>query len=151
MQALDHSVLAVDVLYDLAAPVGGNAAHVVVHGGQDRYGLLGDVHAGEDVRRLGDAGQAFLERRRRYVMQLQVHVVLERADAAAFANLECDRAGDDVARRQVLGVRRVAFHETLALRVHQEAALAAAALGDQAARAVNARRMELNELHVLVS
>lgn len=28
--------------------VGGNATHVVVHGGKDGDGLLGDVHAGED-------------------------------------------------------------------------------------------------------
>lgn len=32
----------------LAEVVGGDAAHVVVHCGQDGNGLLGDVHASED-------------------------------------------------------------------------------------------------------
>mmetsp|Transcript_21222 Transcript_21222/g.40396 ORF Transcript_21222/g.40396 Transcript_21222/m.40396 type:complete len:210 (+) Transcript_21222:517-1146(+) len=36
----------------LAQVVGGDSAHVVVHGGDHRNGLFGDVHAGEDGRRL---------------------------------------------------------------------------------------------------
>ena len=71
------------------------------------------------------------------------------ADAAAFADLDRHRAADDVARREVLRVRRVALHEALALGVGEVAALAARAFGDQAARAVDAGRMELHELHVL--
>ncbi len=45
--------------------------------------------------------------------------------------------------------RRVALHELLALGIAQETAFAARALGDEHARAVDAGRMELHELHVL--
>ena len=45
--------------------------------------------------------------------------------------------------------RRVALHEALALGVGEIAALAARAFGDQAAGAVDAGRVELDELHVL--
>src|SRR5205823_10941131 len=55
----------------------------------------------------------------------------------------------DVSRGEILGGRRVALHEALALGIDQIPALAPRALGDQAARAVDAGRMELNELHVL--
>src|SRR5690606_28048246 len=68
---------------------------------------------------------------------------------AAFADLDRHRAADDVARSEVLGVRSVALHEALALRVSQNAALTAHALRDQATGAVYAGRMELYELHVL--
>ena len=71
------------------------------------------------------------------------------ADAAAFADLDGHRAADHVARGQVLRVRRVALHEALAVAVAQDAAFAAHALGDQAAGAVDAGRVELHELHVL--
>ena len=40
-------------------------------------------------------------------------------------------------------------HEALALAVAQDATLTAGALGDEAARAIDARRMELHELQVL--
>ena len=46
-------------------------------------------------------------------------------------------------------MRRVALHEALACRVDEIAPFAASALGDQAARAVDAGRVELHELHVL--
>jgi hypothetical protein len=83
------------------------------------------------------------------VVEVQEDVVLVLADAAAFADFHGHAARDNVARGKVLGVRRIALHEALALGVGQIAALAARALGDQAARAVNAGRVELHELHVL--
>ena len=58
-------------------------------------------------------------------------------------------ARDDVARGQILGVRRIALHEALALGIDEIAALAARAFGDQAARAIDAGRVELHEFHVL--
>ena len=56
---------------------------------------------------------------------------------------------DDVARGEVLGGRRIALHEALALGIDEIAAFAARALGDQAAGAVDAGRVELHEFHVL--
>ena len=70
-------------------------------------------------------------------------------DAPPFADLDGHGARDHVARGEVLGVRRVALHEALAFRIGEVAALAAHALGDQHAGAVDAGRVELNELHVL--
>ncbi len=83
------------------------------------------------------------------MLQMQVSVVLALADAPALAHLESDRSRDHVARRKILHRRRIALHEALALAVREIAAFAARALGDQAAGAVNAGRVELHELHVL--
>ena len=65
------------------------------------------------------------------MLEVQVHVIFVLADAAAFADLDRDRAAHDVARREILRVRRVALHEALALGIREVTALAARALGDQ--------------------
>ena len=72
----------------LSLPVGRNAAHVIVDRRQHRDRLLGDVHAGEDVRRLRNARQSFLESCRRQMMQLQVNVIFLWANAPARLDLE---------------------------------------------------------------
>ena len=76
-------------------------------------------------------------------------MVLFFADAAPLPDLHRHRAADHVARREILGGRRVALHEPLAVRIAQDAPLPAAPLGDQAPGAVDARRVELDELGVL--
>ena len=68
---------------------------------------------------------------------------------AALADFQRHRAGDHVARARSLARRRIALHEALALGVGEIAALAARAFGDQHARAIDAGRVELHELHVL--
>ena len=83
------------------------------------------------------------------MIEVQVDVVLLLADAAAFADFDRHRARDDVARGEVLGRRRIALHEALAFGIDEIAAFAARALGDEAARAVDAGRVELDEFHVL--
>jgi hypothetical protein len=97
----------------------------------------------------GNAGEPFVEKFGAEVLQVQVDVVLLRADAAALPDLQRHGAGDDVAGRQVLRRRRVALHEALALGIGEVAALAARAFGHQAAGAVDAGRVELHELVVL--
>src|SRR5208337_4619162 len=109
----------------------------------------GDIDAGEDARAFRNAGQALVQHLRVEMVEVQINVVLILADAAAFADLDGHRAPDDVARSQVFGVRRVALHEARASRVDEIAAFSARALGDEAAGAVDAGRMELHELHVL--
>ena len=138
-----------DLGQDLAVIVGRDAAHVVVDGRQDRDRLLGHIDAGEDARALGNARQPLVQHLRIEMVEVQVDVVLVLADAAAFADLHRHRAADDVARGEVLGGGRVALHEALALGIDEIAAFAARALGDEAARAIDAGRMELHELHVL--
>ena len=134
---------------DLGLDVGRNAAHHVMHGRNDRDRLLVRVDAGEGARRLDDAGQALIEHIRGQVLEMQVDVILLLADPAALADLDRLGAADHVARGQILLARRVLGHEPLALAVGQIAAFAARAFRDQDARAVDAGRMELDELHVL--
>ena len=129
--------------------VRGDAAHVVVHGRQDRDRLLGHIHAGENLGRLRDTRQALVQDLRIQVIQVQEDVVLVRTHAATLADFDGHGARDHVARGQVLHGRRIALHEALAFRVGQITALAARALGDQTAGAIDAGRVELHELHVL--
>ena len=83
------------------------------------------------------------------MVEVQEDVILLLADAAALADFDRHRARDDVAGGEVLGGGRVTLHEALALGIDEIAAFAAGALGDEAARAVDAGRVELDEFHVL--
>ncbi len=134
---------------DLAVEVRRDAAHVVVHGRGHRNRLARQVDAGEGLRRLGNARQALVQDLRVDMVEVKEDVVLVLADAAAFADFHRHRAGHDVAAGEILRVRCVALHEALALAIGQVAALAARALGDEHAGAVDAGRVELDELHVL--
>ena len=95
------------------------------------------------------SGQLGVQLLRRQVRQVQVDVVALRAAAAALADLRVDGAGDDVTRGEVLHDGRVLLHEALAVLVAEDAALTAGALRQQDAHAPDARRVELEELHVL--
>ncbi len=59
-----------------------------MHGRQHRDRLLGDVDAGENARALGNAGQALVQHLRVEMLQVQVDVVLQLADAAPLADLD---------------------------------------------------------------
>ena len=116
---------------------------------RNRQRFAGQVDAGEDLAALGNARQALAEHGRINVVEVQVDVVFLGAHAAAFAHLERHRTRNDVAAGEVLRAGRIALHEALALGIGQIAALAACALGDEHARTVDARRVELDEFHVL--
>ena len=131
-----------------ALDVGRDAAHRVVRGRLDRHGLGDRLDALVDAREVGDVGQLLVDDLLAQVGQVEVDVVLA-VDAATCADLLIDRAGDHVARREILQCRRVALHEALALLVAQDAALAARRLGEQDAEPDDAGRVELVELHVL--
>ena len=66
----------------------------------------------------------------------------------AFLDLLIHRTRNKVARRQILQGRRVTLHESLAVAVQQNPALASHAFGDQHAGAGDTARMKLPELHV---
>mmetsp|Transcript_40257 Transcript_40257/g.101331 ORF Transcript_40257/g.101331 Transcript_40257/m.101331 type:complete len:257 (+) Transcript_40257:765-1535(+) len=149
-QAWDHMVgVAVLQRHHLAVVVGGDAAHVVVDGGQDGDGLLVHIHARKDLGRFLDARQALVDNVLAEVGQLEQRVVLLGATATALHNFQRDGARDNVPRCKILGSGRIPFHEALALRVEQDAALTARALCDEAARAVYAGGVELHKLQVL--
>ena len=129
--------------------VRGDATHVVVHGGNHRNRIRRDVDTGKDLCRLRNARQAFLDDIRTQVLEMQTHMIFLCTDSAPFPNLDGNRSTDDIARRQVLRIGSVAFHETLPLGVGEIAALTPRTLGDQHASPVDSSRMELHELHVL--
>ena len=78
--------------------------------------------------------------------QVEQHVPVQ---AAPLVDLRLLGARDDVARRELHRVRRVADEEALRVLVEQVRALSAAALGDEHAGRRERRRMELHHLHVL--
>jgi hypothetical protein len=145
----DGVVVAVLRRHDLAVDVGRHPAHLVMDRGDDRNRLPRAVDVRELERDLVNRRQPLHDDFGTEVVELQQHVVLVRPAAAAFLDLLVHRPADDVARRQILEVRRVALHEALAVAVEQDPAFAAHALGDEHAGARDAGRVELPELHVL--
>ena len=135
--------------HHLTKPVGGDAAHVVVHSGAARDRLLGHVDTSEDGRRLRDTRQALVQHIRGQVIQVQVDPLAVGPAAAALANLQRHGPRHDIARRQVLGSGGVALHEALAVLVPKDATLATAALRHETASAIDPRGVELHELKVL--
>ena len=150
VEALDDGVvIAVLRRDDLPVDVGGHPAHLIVDRRHDRDRLADAVDIRELERDLADRRQPLEDHVGAEVVELQQHVILERTAAATLLDLLVHRAADDVARREILEVRRVALHEALAVAVEENPALAAHAFGDQHAGARDAGRMELPELHVL--
>ena len=94
--------------------VGRDAAHRVVRGREDRHELGHRVDTQVGARELGDVRELRLDLLLGQVREVEVHVVLVRAGAAALADLEDHRAGDHVARGEVLDGGGVALHEALA-------------------------------------
>jgi hypothetical protein len=120
-----------------------------VHGWKHRYRFFVDIYAGEYTRGFRNAGQSLFDYRRAQVLQVQINMVLQFTDPAALADFNGHRAADHIARCQVFGIRRVAFHEALTGGVGQVPTLAARAFRDQTAGTINSSRMKLYEFHVL--
>ena len=117
-EAGDHFVGAGGVLGDDFARVfGGDAAHVVVDGGEDGDRLFADVDAGEDGGCFGDAWETLVEDLRWEMAELEVDVVFVRTDTTTFSDLHCHGTGDDVSTGKILGSGCVSLHEPLALRI----------------------------------
>src|SRR5690606_13333129 len=149
-QAFDDLVVAVGVLGDgLAMNVGGNAAHHVVAGRDDRDRRDDRVDVREGLGQFADAGQAAVQNFLAEVVELQQYVVLVRAHAVAGDHFLDHGAGDHVTAGQVLGVRSVTLHEALAMGVDQVTAFTAATFGDQYTGAGDAGRVELPHFDVL--
>src|SRR5690606_17584226 len=122
-----------------------DAAHDVVHARQDRDGLLDDVHAREVDADFADLPQALADHVLTQVAHVQQYAAV---DAPALVDLRLLGAGHDVATRELHHVRRVLLHEALAGGVEQVGALAARALRNQHAGALQGGRVELDHLHV---
>ncbi len=136
-------------LHDFAVVVTRNAPHVVVNGGQYRDGLFRYIDAREYAGRLGDTGKPLVDHAGPEMLEMQIDVIVLGTYATTFADLHGHRAAHDVARGEVLRVRGITLHEALTLPIRQITTLAARAFGNQTAGAVDTRRVELHELHVL--
>ena len=134
---------------DLAVMVGRDAAHVVMHRRQHRNRLAGHVDTAENACRLGDPRQPLMQRVGIDMLKMEHDVVLVRADTASFIDFDGHRTADDVPAGKVLRRRREPLHEALAFGIGQISAFTARALGDQDTGAIDTRRVELHELHVL--
>jgi len=135
---------------NLTGVASGDATHVVVDGGQDGDGLLGDVDTGENTGGLRDTGETLGKNLGGKMAELEVDVILLGADTAAVANLHGHGAGDDVTRGKILGGRSISLHETLTLGVEEVSTLTTSTLSDQAAGTVDTGRVELDEFEILV-
>ena len=96
---------------------------VVMDGGQDRNGLLGDVDTGEDGGSLRDTGEAFVEDLCGKMAELEVDVVLLRTDTTTLSDLKGHGSRHDVTRGKILCSGGVALHETFTLRVQEISSL----------------------------
>ena len=75
----------------LAPIVRRDAAHIVVDRRQHRDRLAGDIAAGEDAGRFGNARQPLLDHLGIEMLEMKMDMVLEWPDAAAFADLDRHR------------------------------------------------------------
>src|SRR5439155_16151349 len=109
--------------------------------------LLMRVDSGEDACSVDDPGQSLVEDTWRQLLEMQIDVVLLLADAAALADLDRLGSADHIAGREVLLARRIFGHEALALAVGQIVALAAGALRNRKAHALDPARVGLDEFN----
>ena len=137
------------VAQHLTVDSGGNATHCVVSGGIHGHGLGVRLHAKIGPCELGDVRQLSVDVFTLKVSEVEEHVVLVGATASSLAHLIRHRARHHVARCEVLDGRCVHLHEAVAVGVTQHATLAAGGLGQEDAKACEACRVELEELHVL--
>ena len=150
IKAGDNSIVILTPLgHDLAVIIAGDATHIIVNRRTDRQRLACQVDTCENLAAFGNAGQALCQHFGINMIEVEVDMVLIRANATAFADFHCHRARHHVTRGKVLCRRGIAFHKTLPFGIGQIAALAPRAFGNQHASAVNTRWVELNKFKVL--
>ena len=146
-----NDIIGIPVLEGDHLPVGvrGNAAHVVVDGGQHRNGFLCDIHAGENLRGFGNSRKTLLYDIGSEMFEVQEDMVLLGTNSTAFAHFQRHGAADHIAAGKIFGVRCVTFHEPLTFGVRQIPAFPARTLRDQATGTIDPGRVKLHELHIL--
>src|SRR3989442_1046250 len=134
----------------LPGRVRGHPAHDVMLARTHGDRLVNRIETHVLLREFADHREFLLDRRGSEVTQVEAEVrpvgTLKRA--ARFDLLD-HRSREDVPRPELHFGREVALHVSLPVLVDQIATLAAGRLRDQDARPREARRMELNHLHVL--
>ena len=80
-----------------------NAAHIVMHGRQNRDRLLRHIDACKDARAFRNAGQTLMQNLRIEMIKMEIDVILVLAHTATFANFDGHGARDNVTRSKILG------------------------------------------------
>ena len=73
-----------------------NSAHIVVHGWCHGQRLACQIDAGENLSAFGNTGQTLRQNLGIDMVEMQVDMVLMRADTAAFTHFKCHRTADNV-------------------------------------------------------
>ena len=146
---LVFALMATGQLDRLTVNIGGNTAHHVVTGGNNRNRLFHRVGLGKGNSQFTDAWQAAVQHFLTQVIQLQEHVIAIGAGTTPIQDFHHHGAGHNVTGRQVFGVRRITLHEALAVLVDQVATLAPATLGHQHTGTGNTGGVELPHFNVL--
>lgn len=108
---------------DLTSVAGRNTAHVVVNGGQDGDGLLGDIDTSEDGSGLRDTRQTLMENISGEMAELEVDVILLRTNTTTLADFDGHGTRDNVTGSKILGSRSITFHEAFTLGVQEVSSL----------------------------
>ena len=96
-QTPNNLVVTIGILGEnLRTPVRWNTSHVVMHGGQDRNGLLGRIDTSEDVGSLQDTGETLMDLLGWQMVQVEVNVVIIGTHTTALQDLHGHRAGHDI-------------------------------------------------------
>jgi hypothetical protein len=135
---------------NLTSVASGDTTHVVVDGGKDRNGLLGDIDTGENTSGLRDTRETLSKNVSGKVAKLEEDVVLISTNTAAVTDFHGHGTGDDVTRSQILSSRGITLHEALTLGVEEVTTLTTSTLSNQAAGTVDTSGVELDELKILV-
>ena len=98
---------------------------VVVDGGQDGDGLLGDIDTREDGGGLRDTRETLVQDFGGEMAELKVAVILLRANTTTLTDLDRHATRHDITRGKILRSWGVTLHEALALRVEEVASLTA--------------------------
>ena len=102
---------------DLAVTIGRNAPHGVVGSRENRYRRLRRVDTDKRDAGLTYSRQAFLNNVFTEMIEFEHDMVLVRATAPALTDFGRDRTADNVTTGQILGFRRVPFHQAFAVGV----------------------------------
>ena len=142
----------------LAAAIGEDAAHGVVHGRADGDGILHRIDTGKGLGGLGNERQALVDLLLAQVAQVQVDGRAVRGvDGTTFLALMPEGLREPVTWAKLHGLRTrpgiqraqaVVLQVAIAVAVDQDAAFAAAAFGHENAGARQAGGVVLHELHV---
>lgn len=149
-QTLDNLVLTVLILSkDLTGVSRGDTTHVVVNGGENGDGLLGNVNTSENGGGLGNTGESLVEHGGGQMRQLEEDVVAVLANTSALSDLQGHGSRHDISGGQILGGGSVSLHESLTVLVEQISSLTSGSLSNQTAGAIDTGRVELDKLQIL--